>query len=292
MASSTALLPKDNTKKNDHPIFSRVCHSPWVSIGQKSLVVLRLATAAYTITTLGMLIDYEQKHYKRGWSTVFDFSNITFLLQTVYALTAFTWTFMHLYYPHHSNGEQTIMTRIQRFFSPPKQNPKTKNRAFFSIFYTAAQSFPHVATAIQWAVLVPMNRSVDHPHEIFKHGWIKGFYYVNKYGVNSLLALIEVFFLSSIRQQHPIWAHVQGLIVLSLSYIGWAYVGYIVTDQYPYYFLDKHEVGWEYVVTAVTSFVAAGQVAFAFTYQLTRFREMLCDKMDKKASDGYMQLPH
>jgi hypothetical protein len=38
--------------------------------------------------------------------------------------------------------------------------------------------------------------------DIFKHGWLKAFTVMTVFGANSLIALIEVFFLSSIRRQN------------------------------------------------------------------------------------------
>lgn len=62
---------------------------------------------------------------------------------------------MHLHYPHHGNSASSHTTRLQAFFSPPRQHQSTKNRAFFSIFYTVAVVFPHVVTLVYWLILVP-----------------------------------------------------------------------------------------------------------------------------------------
>lgn len=62
---------------------------------------------------------------------------------------------MHLHYPHHGSAASSYATRLQAFFSPPRQNHSTKNRAIFSIFYTAVVVFPQVVTLVYWLILVP-----------------------------------------------------------------------------------------------------------------------------------------
>jgi hypothetical protein len=99
MASSTALLPKDR-KKDDHvglplhhqsinsdssqPIFLRVCHSPWISIGQKALVGLRSLTASYLFVSFLAIINYDLERNKTGLFTIFKFSNIAYFIQLLY----------------------------------------------------------------------------------------------------------------------------------------------------------------------------------------------------------------
>ena len=92
MSSSTALLPKP-AKKDDHPIFLRACHSPWISITQKILVGIRGFIASYMAIVFVMLIYYEYKSSDRGWLIPFELSNISYLLQVMYALTTFVRTF-------------------------------------------------------------------------------------------------------------------------------------------------------------------------------------------------------
>jgi hypothetical protein len=99
MTSSTALLPKDR-KKDDHvghplhhqsintdncqPIFLRVCHSPWISIGQKALVGLRSLAASYLFVSFLAIIKYELERNKTGLVTIFKFSNIAYFIQLLY----------------------------------------------------------------------------------------------------------------------------------------------------------------------------------------------------------------
>jgi hypothetical protein len=62
------------------------------------------------------------------------------------------------------------------------------------------------------------------------------------------LALFNCSLVHVLTWLQPLGAHIVGLAILSWFYIGWTYVGYIVTDQYTYWFLDHKQVGWEYVV--------------------------------------------
>jgi hypothetical protein len=71
------------------PIFLRICHSPWMSIGQKVLVALRGITFAYLVMSFFMIFDYEIDRNEHGWLTVFEFSNIAYFLQLLYQGIAF-----------------------------------------------------------------------------------------------------------------------------------------------------------------------------------------------------------
>jgi hypothetical protein len=175
MSSSTALLPK--TKKDDHPIFLRVCHSPWTSINQKSLMFIRGLIAGYILVVFCMLIYYEKKRTDHGWLMPFEIQNISYFMQLIYFVATFvshetqvssrlcrrlinqivrqTWTTMHLYYPHHGGSSPSLSSNIQTVLSPPRQNSSTGNRALFSIFYTATLVFPGIVTLGYWAFLTP-----------------------------------------------------------------------------------------------------------------------------------------
>ncbi|CZR67593.1 uncharacterized protein PAC_17492 [Phialocephala subalpina] len=305
MSSSTALLPKDN-KKGDHPIFLRVCHSPWLGVGQKALVGLRGLVAAYLVASFIMIIDYEIKHNHHGWLTVFEFSNLQYFIQVLYHVIAFTWTYMHLHYPHHGSQTQSAATRVQKFLSPPRQHTSTKNKTWFGIYYSATNSFPYTSLLIHWAILVPKNKTTIPADQIFNNGWFTTFFVLNKFGISALVGFIEVLFFSSIRIpeathsdspiHHPltcfqtIGAHTAGLTVLSFIYIGWTYIGYIVQDKFAYYFFDHKQVGWEYVISSWFGFAVLNNLFFWFIYGLTAIRQQLTKKGENKKS-GYQQLP-
>lgn len=46
-----------------------------------------------------------------------------------------------------------------------------------------------------------------------------------------------------------------GLITLCGMYVGWAYIGSIITGTYVYFFFDFQEIGWEHGLVSVGSFV-------------------------------------
>jgi hypothetical protein len=87
MSSSTALLPKN--RKDEFPIFLRVCHSPWVSIGQSTLVVIRGLFAFYMTAVFVMLVYHKERHAVNPWAVPFEFSVIIYLLQLIYAWITF-----------------------------------------------------------------------------------------------------------------------------------------------------------------------------------------------------------
>ena len=189
MSSSTALLPKDR-KNDDHvsyphlssiilsdicqPIFLRVCHSPWYSISQKCLIAMRSVIAAYMFAGFLSIIDYELNHLHSDWVTAFKFSNVSYGIQLLYQGIAAVslspkyriasanhpqiWPLMHLYYPHHNN-EDSYKNTMKKLFSPPKQTAESSSRTWFSIFYSAATTWPIVAAIMHWAVLVPTHHA-------------------------------------------------------------------------------------------------------------------------------------
>jgi hypothetical protein len=48
-------------------------------------------------------------------------------------------------------------------------------------------------------------------------------------------------------------------------YVGWAYIGKIVTGDYVYFFFDFQEIGWEYVLVAVSYFVGLTNICESLT---------------------------
>ncbi|KAK2627041.1 hypothetical protein QTJ16_004216 [Diplocarpon rosae] len=288
MSSSTALLPK--AKKDDHPIFLRVCHSPWSVIGQKALVGLRALIVAYLLVSFILLIDYEVNNTNDKSLVFFKFSNVSYFIQLLYHWIAFLWTFMHLHYPHHSSSAPSGATRVQKAFSPPKQNPNTNNRTWFSIFYTVAQTWPFVSAFLHWAILAPKGKATIPAGDTFGHGHFTTFYVVNKYVISALIALIEVIFLSSIRRQDPIFAHATGLSILTVIWIGWAYIGYYFTEKWALFFLDYKTLKWEHVIEGWVGLVVLSNIFFVIIYGATAARERLTRKGENKRA-GYSALP-
>ncbi|TGO22335.1 hypothetical protein BPAE_0172g00160 [Botrytis paeoniae] len=291
MSSSTALLPSGSHKKNDHPIFLRACHSPWLNISQKSLVMFRGALAAYFLISSLVILHYELEINKNGWLVVYNLSNIVYGLQTLYAWVAFTWTFMHLYYPHsNDNNCSTISASVRKFLSPSRKTANTNEKYLFSVFYWAILAFPHVVTFIHWAVIIPRNEA-SIPGDKILHDKLTTFFVFSKYGFNSVLALVELFILSSIKRSDPVWNHVFSLAVLSLVYVGWAAIGKYIVGKYTYFFLDHEKTGWEYYWASVAAFVVLVELFFVFVYSLTGVRESMTKKQNDDKNTGYQRLP-
>ena len=67
----------------------RCCHSPWVGINQTTLLVVRGVIALYLAISFFLIVDYEIMRNDHGWVTIFELSNISYLLQLIYQLIAF-----------------------------------------------------------------------------------------------------------------------------------------------------------------------------------------------------------
>src|SRR6266536_1302288 len=122
---------------------------------------------------------------------------------------------MHLHYPHLSHRTEPELTTFKKVLLSPCKKARVSNRTLFSIFYTAAVTFPDVATLIHWAILIPQGQNNNYRYEfigyrgrhhtksvslgdkIFGHGWFTEFFILNKNAINSAIAIIEVFVLSS-----------------------------------------------------------------------------------------------
>lgn len=189
---------------------------------------------------------------------------------------------MHLKYPHNGNAIPSNAMHFRKLLSPPHQHSTDSNRVLFSIFYTACMASVHVVTLVYWLILVPhrpggtlssivINCTVQ--SLIFRivnylfSNWFSAFCVLHQFAINSFIALIEVFLLNSIRRQTPIWAHTISLTTLSLIYIGWAYIGRLLTGEYVYYFLDHNVIGWEHLLAAILSFCALENVCKFYVCQ-------------------------
>ncbi len=99
-----------------------------------------------------------------------------------------------------------------------------KNAIVFSIFYTTAVTIPFVVTIVFWLIMIPSQPFSkpdgpssmrfhtsspddrppveggieDHP---FSRGFFKAFMFINLHAINSLIALVEIFFLNSVKKQ-------------------------------------------------------------------------------------------
>ncbi|RAL65017.1 hypothetical protein DID88_001125 [Monilinia fructigena] len=291
MSSSTALLPGGSNRKNDHPIFLRACHSPWLSVSQKSLVFLRGSLATYLLASSLLILHYELEVQKNGWLVVYDLSNIVFGLQTLYAWITFTWTFMHLYYPHNNdNNSSSISAYTRRFLSPSRRNSNSNEKYSFSIFHWVVIAFPHLVTFVHWVILIPRNE-VSIPNDKIFDDRLTTFVTFNKYCVNSVIAFIELFILSSIKRSDPVWNHVVAFAIIIFMYVGWSAIGHGCIGKYAYFFLDHEKIGWEYYWASVSGLVFLSELFFVFVYSVTGVRESMTKKQSEDKSIGYQRLP-
>ncbi|KAI9644793.1 hypothetical protein NHQ30_006820 [Ciborinia camelliae] len=275
MSSSTALLPGGSNKKNDH----------------KSLVLFRGMLAFYLLISGLVILHYELEINKHGWLVVYNFSNIVYALQTLYAWISFIWTFMHLYYPHNNdNNSSSISGYTRKLLSPSRHNSNSNEKYFFSVFHWTALAFPHLVTFIYWAILVP-RKETSIPSDTIFDDQLTTFYIFSKYCVNSIIALIELFILSSIKRSDPVWNHVVAFAVLIFVYVGWATIGYHYLDKYVYFFLDHEKIGWEYYWASVAGFVFLSEIFFVFVYAITGVRESMTKKQNDDKNTGYQRLP-
>ena len=83
---STPLLPQNQKPTHDHPIFFRVCHSPWSFLGQKSLLLCRTFLAVYMLFIAIVYIHYTALQPKNGRLSIFLAGPISYIIQTVYYL--------------------------------------------------------------------------------------------------------------------------------------------------------------------------------------------------------------
>ena len=123
-----------------------------------------------------------------------------------------TWTSHHLFFRKsrtRSEDEQSTLAKVGKIFQiPHSSSPREFRRMLFSLFYTAAVTFPFVDTLVHWLVLqnfrfenLPcLNILVDHGHA-FDGTLEKAFILVNINAINSLVALFEILILSSVRKQ-------------------------------------------------------------------------------------------
>ncbi|KAK4194138.1 hypothetical protein QBC40DRAFT_239136 [Triangularia verruculosa] len=289
----------------DHPIFLRVCHSPWSCVSQSALVYLRGLIFWYLTGLAGMLFrykfhyEYPQDDGKSNWCILFEFASLAYLLLWLYHLIAFCWSFTHLFYPDVDEDDRRWESVVLSKMSPPLQTPQSRKRFYFSIFYTVVHVFVFMNSLIYWTVLVPQGYghfpqgeggesiSTASAEEFFGNGWFEPFCIINLYIGIPLIALFEIFVLNSIKRQVPVPAHVFATGFFLSAYLGWAAFGKLFTGLYPFFWMDPEIMEkTEYIASYVSGFVGLGPTVFAFLYGLIGMRENLTQKDggDKKHS--------
>ncbi|KOS21878.1 hypothetical protein ESCO_002058 [Escovopsis weberi] len=210
----------------DHPAFLRASHSPWSCLPQNVLVVVRGFIVVYLIATAAMVLDYEltqDKTVTKKSGLWFNFALISGLLVLIYHLIAFSWTYTHLYYPDPLLCETTFEAWIIRIMSLPHDLGNLRKQFRFTLFYTVVVVFAFMNTTIYWFVTRPHNGKMPSdgnggnggsgggggtgggnstlPYsDLFGEGWFKAFVIFNLYFIASIIMIIEMLFLNSIKR--------------------------------------------------------------------------------------------
>ncbi|KAK2731475.1 hypothetical protein CKAH01_08895 [Colletotrichum kahawae] len=282
----------------DHPAFLRACHSPWRCLPQNVLCWIRGGVVAYLTAVGVMILDYKlrEKSPYSNWRVVFDFSIVTYSLLLIYHLVVLEYWLL-------------------RLSSLPYDMSSLRKQFYFTMFYTVTTVFTFMNTGLYWFVQLPhddngngeppkpqpsggshassmyeqsfgfeMTRLEDinkgKPHEpfteIFGEGWFKAFVIINLFLVSTVIALIEIFWLNSIKRPLAVGAHTLGVIFFAGLYLGWAAIGKIETGADAFYWLDQKVVGSrEAVVAASIGFVILAPILYALMYGLIGMRESI-----------------
>ena len=137
---------------------------------------------------------------------------ITFLL----TIEMQAWTLQHLVEPRYfregEEAEGSVLSQVEAFLEPPKLMAlDSKKCIIFSVFYTAAVTFPFLVTVMYWLVLFHPDPSAYPVHLLdaalqsstapTNTVVLRYFVLVNVYGFNAMIALFEIMLLSSARKQ-------------------------------------------------------------------------------------------
>ncbi|KAI9148134.1 hypothetical protein HJFPF1_11958 [Paramyrothecium foliicola] len=295
----------------DHPAFLRASHSPWRFIPQNILVILRGTILAY-LTAVGVMTA----HYKltqesdyTNWRHLFDFGIVSFGLVIVYHVITFSWTFTHLYYPHR-DAEGGIEEWIIRAMSLPNNMGSLRKQFYFTMFYTLAIVFSFMNSTIYWFITRQNQSESREPappqesgspsegesvvwtwgsdtnntspipqfpfSDLFGEGWFKPFIVFNIYAIMSIIMVLEILFLNSIKRPYAIGSHLFGLVFCSGFYLSWAAIGKLLTDWYAFDWLDEAKVGSQEAVTAYCiGFVILAPIMYTLMQGFVGIREGL-----------------
>ncbi|KAK0645752.1 hypothetical protein B0T16DRAFT_146212 [Cercophora newfieldiana] len=313
--SSTPLLQGNTlplhsgSQAQDHPIFLRVCHSPWPFISQSCLVSIRAFIITYLSALAIMLLHYKNKHEihvldgeEEGewnpWVVLFQFSTFAFVLLWLYHTLAFCWSFTHLYYPDVDENDNRWESMVLKKMSPPAQKPESRKRFYFSLFYSVVHVVALMNATIYWTVLVPKGLghfpkgdeeelSMSSREEFFGQGWFQPFCLINLWCFTAFLALIEIGALNSIKRQVPVPSHIFSIIFILSCYLGWASFGHTLTGEYPFFWMDREAMEYTEIVAAYSAgFVGMGPTFFTLMYGLIGMRES-CTKKEEEAPQRF-----
>ncbi|PHH68041.1 hypothetical protein CDD82_891 [Ophiocordyceps australis] len=225
----------------------------------------------------------------------FSFTSIMRGMVVAYHVIVFFWTVTHLHYPEVGETGSGFGNKMIRAVSLPRNMASRSKQNAFTMLYSAATTFSFMDTAMYWLITrhhdmakgdATMAASLqlemplivpDPPFGDFAGaGWYKPFVMMNMHGGTSLLMIMEMLLMNSIKRPHGLAAHFLGLIVLCVMYLGWAKFGRWVTGHHAYFWLDKDEVGSQQAVLMYsTGFVSMAPLMYTLMHGLTAIREGL-----------------
>lgn len=89
MSETNPLLPQSEDLPDDPSIFLRVCHSPWVFISDRSLVIVRGLISCYLTAIFAADVDFEVIDAKRGKLFFFMMGTGSLSIQIAYYWVTF-----------------------------------------------------------------------------------------------------------------------------------------------------------------------------------------------------------
>ncbi|OAQ59211.1 hypothetical protein VFPPC_14737 [Pochonia chlamydosporia 170] len=319
--SSTPLLGHQGLPPpvimQDHPIFLRTSHSPWRWIPQNFLVILRGIVLTYLAATAVMTGHYKMNVEESETSLVsslFDFGVLCSVLTLAYHVVTFSWTFTHLYYPEPNEVEGGFERSIIKAMSLPQNMASQRKQWYFNMFYTATTVFCFMNSTIFWFItrqhdagdgaatvvskvaadLVEASVNVastatipDTPFsDLFGEGWFKPFVLINMNGANSVIMILEILFLNSIKKPMAIGSSIFGSMFLSGLYLLWAAIGKSVSGTYPFFWMDEEQVGSKEAVSIYcTGFVLLAPIMYTLMQGFVGIRESLTRRSDSRSGN-------
>ncbi|ELR09952.1 hypothetical protein GMDG_00710, partial [Pseudogymnoascus destructans 20631-21] len=267
-----------------HSIFLRAFHSPWSGIGRRLALAIRGFISLYMTVTFIMVMAWQARTEAALSMVLFKFETISFFWQVVYSWITFTWAFMHIMSPCQSGTQDDgFMDSLKIAFRYPLTD---RWRQLFSIIYTGAVSLPNVVTLVYWTIVVP--HDVVDVGDLFNNGDLQSFCVLNLYCISLVVALIELFFLSSIKPPGPFFVHILWFSAIAVTYYVWAFLGHIMTGNYVYFFLDPEKIGEENVAFGLIAFVALLNIFYGVAYGMSDARDAITGPLEIL---GTLQLP-
>ncbi|PHH65084.1 hypothetical protein CDD81_3482 [Ophiocordyceps australis] len=228
---------------------------------------------------------------------MFSFTSVMRGLVIAYHVVTFFWTITHLHFPEVGQTGGGLGNKMIRAVSLPRNMHDRRKQGAFTMLYSAATTFSFMDTAMYWlitrhhdmaegnaamAASLQVEMPLIVPQAPFGDflgtatGWYKPFVMMNMHGGTSLLMIMEMLLMNSIKHPHSLGAHFLGLIVMTVMYLAWARFGKWVTGQHAYFWLDKDEVGsHQAVLMYSTGFVFMAPLMYTLMHGLTAIRERL-----------------